>query len=123
MRHLPWTGRFDRVINWFTAFGYFADGDNKRVLAEVVRTLRPGGRFVLDLNHYAWLVRHYQSAIVRELDGDLLIDQSRLDVLTGRNMVRRTVIRGGRTRQVPFSVRLSPSPNSGTGCSTRVLQT
>ncbi|RSM69636.1 hypothetical protein DMH04_45780 [Kibdelosporangium aridum] len=87
MRHLPWTGRFDRVINWFTAFGYFANGDNKRVLSEVVGTLRPGGRFVLDLNHFAWLIRHYQSAIMRELDGDLLIDQSRLDVLTGRAMV------------------------------------
>ncbi|MCE7011804.1 class I SAM-dependent methyltransferase [Kibdelosporangium philippinense] len=106
MRHLPWTGRFDRVINWFTAFGYFTDGDNKRVLAEVLRTLRPGGRLVLDLNHYAWLIRHYQPASVRELDGDLLIDQNRLDVLTGRNIVQRTVIRAGRTRQVPFSVRL-----------------
>jgi 2-polyprenyl-3-methyl-5-hydroxy-6-metoxy-1,4-benzoquinol methylase len=21
MRNLPWTGRFDRVVNWFTAFG------------------------------------------------------------------------------------------------------
>ncbi|MGW3473529.1 class I SAM-dependent methyltransferase [Saccharopolyspora sp. NPDC000995] len=26
MRVLPWVGRFDVVINWFTSFGYFSDG-------------------------------------------------------------------------------------------------
>src|SRR5256884_9066066 len=25
MRHLPWTNRYDRVVNWSTAFGYFDD--------------------------------------------------------------------------------------------------
>ncbi|HEX6472348.1 MAG TPA: methyltransferase domain-containing protein, partial [Streptosporangiaceae bacterium] len=30
MRSLPWEdGRFDRVINWFTAFGYFEDAGNR----------------------------------------------------------------------------------------------
>lgn len=33
MRTLPWTGRFDRVISWFTAFGYFNDAGNRQVLA------------------------------------------------------------------------------------------
>src|SRR6266542_3005848 len=23
MRSIPWSGRFDRVLNWFTSFGYF----------------------------------------------------------------------------------------------------
>ena len=25
MGQIPWTGRFDRVLNWSTAFGYFDD--------------------------------------------------------------------------------------------------
>ena len=49
MRELPWTGRFDRVINWFSSFGYFDDAGNRRVLAEVARVLRPGGRFALEM--------------------------------------------------------------------------
>jgi len=32
MRQIPWTGRFDRVINWSTAFGYFDDTTNRAVL-------------------------------------------------------------------------------------------
>lgn len=39
----------DAVLNLFTSFGYFDDDrDHERVLAEVARVLRPGGRFVLD---------------------------------------------------------------------------
>src|SRR5262245_54230170 len=32
MREIPWADRFDRVINWFTAFGYFDDAGNREVL-------------------------------------------------------------------------------------------
>ena len=46
MRQLPWTGRFDRVVNWSTAFGYFDDAANRAVLDGIVRALRPGGRLV-----------------------------------------------------------------------------
>jgi SAM-dependent methyltransferase len=49
MRHLParWTGRFDAVVNLFTSFGFFIDpADDRRVLAEFARVLRPGGLFV-----------------------------------------------------------------------------
>jgi SAM-dependent methyltransferase len=48
MRRLParWTGRFDAVVNLFTSFGFFADpADDRRVLSEFARVLRPGGMF------------------------------------------------------------------------------
>lgn len=35
MRELPWTERFDRVLLWFTTFGYFSDEENRLVLREV----------------------------------------------------------------------------------------
>ena len=108
MRRLPWAGRFDRVINWFTSFGYFPDPDNRRVVAECARALRPGGRLALELMHYSWLLRHYQPATVIERDGDLLIDRNQLEPLTGRILVERTVIRDNRVRRIPFFVRLFP---------------
>src|SRR5579859_5659893 len=47
MRAIPWTGRFDRIVNWSTAFGYFDDVTNRAVLDGVVRALRPGGRIAM----------------------------------------------------------------------------
>jgi 2-polyprenyl-3-methyl-5-hydroxy-6-metoxy-1,4-benzoquinol methylase len=44
MRQIPWTRRFDRVLNWSTAFGYFDDTTNRAVLDGIVGALRPGGR-------------------------------------------------------------------------------
>lgn len=107
MRSLPWAQRFDRVINWFTAFGYFDDPDNRRVLAQIAQALRPGGRVALDLMHRDWLVREFQpERIAAERNGDLLIDRSRLDSVTGRAVIERLIVRGGRLRRVPFFVRL-----------------
>ncbi|MGH4027110.1 MAG: class I SAM-dependent methyltransferase [Pseudonocardiaceae bacterium] len=117
MRRLPWGRRFDRIINWFTSFGYFTDADNRLVLAECVRVLRPGGRLALDMMHYLWLLRHYQPVTMIERDGNLLIDQNQLEPLTGRNMVERVVIRGGQVRRIPFFVRLFTFTElRGTGC-------
>lgn len=105
MRDLPWANRFDRVINWFTAFGYFDDAGNRRVLTEVARVLRPGGRFALEMGHRDRVIRHFQPASVDERDGNLLIDRHQFELLTGRIVTARTVVRDGRVRQVPFSVR------------------
>src|SRR5829696_7674972 len=60
MRQLPWTGHFDRVVNWFTAFGYFDDAGNRQVLGEIARALELGGRVVLDLMNRDWLMREFQ---------------------------------------------------------------
>lgn len=50
MRELPFeANRFHATVNLFTSFGYFEDErDNKRVLAEIRRVLREGGRFLID---------------------------------------------------------------------------
>jgi len=106
MRELPWTERFDRVINWFTAFGYFGDAGNQRVIDEVARVLRPGGLFALEMNNRDGVLRRFQPSSVHQRDGDLLIDQHTFEPLTGRMVTERTTVRDGRIRRVPFFVRM-----------------
>jgi len=107
MRQLPWTQYFDRVVNWFTAFGYFDDPGNRQVLGEIAQVLKPGGRVVLDLMHRDWLVRAFQpERVAAERDDDLMIDRSRLDPLTSTVRTERIVLRGGRLRRFQFFVRL-----------------
>ena len=106
MRSLPWRGRFDRILCWFTSFGYFGDDENKAVLREAARALRPGGAFAVELNQRDELVGRLLPAVVTERDGDFLIDRGALDVLSGRFETERVVIRGGSVRRMHFSVRM-----------------
>jgi ubiquinone/menaquinone biosynthesis C-methylase UbiE len=107
MRSLPWpAGRFDRVISWFTSFGYFDDYENRGVLGEAARVLRPGGRLLIESNNLAELLPRWRPAVVVERDGDFLIDRSHFDPTTGRTTTERVVMRRGRVRRFSYSVRM-----------------
>lgn len=49
MKNLPFNESFDVVLMLFTSFGYFDDEHNQRILAEVSKSLKPGGRFLIDV--------------------------------------------------------------------------
>jgi ubiquinone/menaquinone biosynthesis C-methylase UbiE len=107
MRSLPWDdGRFDRALNWFTSFGYFEDDDNRRVLREAHRVLRPEGLLLIENNNLAGLLPRWLPAIVVERDGDFSIDRTTFEPTTGRATTDRVLIRGGRVRRFSFSVRM-----------------
>jgi SAM-dependent methyltransferase len=112
MRELPWTGRFDRVTNWSTAFGYFDDATNRAVLEGIVRALRPGGRLAMDLDNLTKFLASYAPSrvVAAREDGDMLVDRYHLDALTGRFEAERTVVRDGRARRLNFVKRLFGFP-------------
>ena len=106
MRSIPWVERFDRVVCWFTSFGYFPDEENRGVLAGVYEALRPGGLFLVELNHRDNLLGRYADETVSERGDDRMVDRHRLDLQTGRSRDQRTVVRGGKSRTFEFSVRM-----------------
>jgi SAM-dependent methyltransferase len=110
MRHLPWSERFDRIVNWFTAYGYFDDDGNRAVLCEAQRALKSGGKLLIEVNNRDFILSHLQQAVVTERDGNYMIDQTRYDMPTGRMLTERTIIRDGRARRMRFFVRMFTFP-------------
>lgn len=113
LRKLPTSGPFDAVLCWFTSFGYFDDDDNRRVLDEFARVLRPDGRLLIETLHHDGFVRGFVSepaATVIERDDDSMTDVTTFDPLTGRVDTARTVRRGGEVRRSHHSVRLPTVP-------------
>jgi len=106
MRELPWSGEFDRIVNWFTAYGYFTDADNRRVLAEAAKALKPGGRLLIEVNNRDWIVANFLPMHGAERGDDFMVDQSEYDPLTSRITTRRTVVHGGTVRRAEFFVRI-----------------
>jgi SAM-dependent methyltransferase len=105
MRSLPWSDRFDRVVSWFTSFGYFDDPGNRRVLAEAHRALKPGGRLLIESNNRDFVLSHFDPERFVERDGDFMLDRSEFDADSGRIKTERIAIRGGRVRRFHFFVR------------------
>jgi ubiquinone/menaquinone biosynthesis C-methylase UbiE len=107
MRSLPWPDEsFDRVVNWFTSFGYFPDNQNRRVLKEARRVLRPGGKLLIENNNLAELLPRWLPSVVIERDGNFSIDRQQFDPISGRAITERVIVRDGRTRRFRFSVRM-----------------
>ncbi|MEX2245526.1 MAG: methyltransferase domain-containing protein [Dehalococcoidia bacterium] len=86
MRNLPLDPPFDAIINIFSSFGYLeSDDEDAAVVARVGRALKPGGRFLIDVNNALGTLRSFQfSTVTRLPDGTLLIEERTYDVLGGR---------------------------------------
>lgn len=110
MREIPReAGRFDAVINMFTAFGYFDDEEeNQRVLDGVARALRKGGRFLIDLLNHDYLMRVFRERDWQTRpDGSITLERRRYDVSTGRIANEWTSVAvDGKRRRHRFSHRV-----------------
>jgi SAM-dependent methyltransferase len=86
MRLLPFAeGSFDRVLNFFTSFGYFeSERENFRVLEEIVRVLTPGGRYLIDFLNRDFTLAHLAPRETRELEGRRVEIERWYDAATGR---------------------------------------
>lgn len=110
MRALGFDGEFDAVVLWFTAFGYFSDEANRRVLEGIARALAPGGAFRIELNNREMVLQRFQAYGIIERDGDFMIDVNRYDPHSGRTENERIVLRDGRVRRMHFGVRMLTFP-------------
>ena len=82
---------FDAVIMMANSFGYFVDEqDDRRLLAEVSRVLKPGGRFLLDLFDTTFIRDHFRTESWHETTEDVLVCWKREltdDVIRVRELV------------------------------------
>ncbi|WP_379130724.1 class I SAM-dependent methyltransferase [Paenibacillus sp. sgz500958] len=77
MRCLSLDGGFDAVVNLFTSFGYFEEDEEQlKVLREIRRMLKPGGKFIIDFLNPGYVIRNLVPHSSRE-DSDNLIDEQR----------------------------------------------
>jgi SAM-dependent methyltransferase len=67
---------FDLTLNLFTSFGYFkSPAEDRRVLVNVHKSLKPGGRLVMDLMGKEIIARIFRERDWREEDGMLILEE------------------------------------------------
>jgi SAM-dependent methyltransferase len=111
MRRIPetWAARFDGIINVFTAWGYFdKDSDNEQVIEGVARSLKLGGRFLLDVINREWVIRHFRDTQwSEEADETLALERVSFNLRkSSSESVRTFILPDGRRLIRPVYVRL-----------------
>lgn len=101
MRDVPFTNEFNAVINMFTAFGYLeSEVEDMKVLRAIANALKPGGRLLMDLLNREWVVSNYIRKEWRiDGDGNTILEDRELDLVTGRNRVSFTIVTPEGTRR------------------------
>jgi len=108
MRRIPFEAEFDAVINMFTAFGYLENQwEDRKVLHQVHKALKPGGLFLLDtVNRESVMRRFMPYDISRHDNGLIVLQERRFNLLTSRMEVNVTLIEpDGSRREYSYSLR------------------
>ncbi len=106
MRSISFEDEYDFVLLLFTAFGYFSDEENLKVLVNAKRALKPGGKLIFDTLNRDTFLREMRPYLVVEKQGNLMIDRISFDSAQGRLYNKRIVIRDGIRKDKPYFTRL-----------------
>jgi ubiquinone/menaquinone biosynthesis C-methylase UbiE len=94
MREVPFEATFDAVISISSVFGVLeGDEEDARAMAAVARSLKPGGRLLVDQANREWAFRNYSpSGFTETEDGHLVLREATLDLRESLNHVTITII-------------------------------
>jgi SAM-dependent methyltransferase len=110
MREIPFDDYFDAVINMYSSFGYLeSETEDLRVLESIARSLKPGGRLLLDMLNREWAVANYiQNDWHADPDGTLYVEHRALDLASSRMRVRFIIVGpdGERRDSIGHDIRL-----------------
>lgn len=97
MRNLPFENEFDAIYNIFTSFGYFSDEDNFKVLKEVHKALKKGGKFLIDLSNPIAVIKNFQyKSWILTKEGLISLEQNEFDPVTMRIKTTRLIFKEGK---------------------------
>lgn len=69
MRKISYKNEFDAVLNMFTSFGFFgSDEEDEKVIAEINKALKPGGKFLMDYVNKDFIIRRYMTEDTRKIE-------------------------------------------------------
>lgn len=97
-RNFKFQKKFDVVINMFTAFGYGSRKDDHKIVQNVSRILKKGGKFFIDIQSLPWLWKNFKPVRREKLGHFQILKRRTYDFIEGINHAVRTVSDGDHKR-------------------------
>jgi SAM-dependent methyltransferase len=107
MRDFVRPGAFDAAVCLWASFGYFDSADDdRRVASNVLASLAPGGRFLLDLNGKETFARTFTPRSWYEQDGVKVLEEREIIDDWSKVHSRWIKVDGRSSQEYEFSIRL-----------------
>ena len=109
MRKLEFENQFDAVINFFTSFGYFDDGENFDTLKGMAKSLKIGGKLLIDMINREWAINMTrENGLVWLLypDNKVFLANNKFDILKGRWISEQVIVDKGESTDQHQDIRL-----------------
>ena len=110
MRTIGFDGEFDAAFNWFGSFGYFSDVDNLDLLRRLRRSLRPGGKLLLEGLNKTFVLSDFRTSLDESIGGIDIRHTPRFDPRTSRVLDTWTFRKGDRVERHRIALRLYSGP-------------
>ncbi len=91
MRNFSYRNKFDAVICWFGSFGYFSDEDNEKFIKATARSLKKGGRFLIDTHTLETIIPIFQPLSKNRYGKTPFKEERHLNLETSRIDVKWTL--------------------------------
>lgn len=101
---MEFEGEFDAAILFYNSFGFFDKKDAETLMKKVYRSLKKGGKVLIDAKNRDLLAKELPACSVLEKNEDLMIDRVTFDPLTGTTNNRRIYIKDGKRTDTPFQM-------------------
>lgn len=101
MRRISFENKFNAVLNLSNSFGYFKkERSHERVIENVSRALKPGGKFLIDFLNLESFIYHYQPERIIHFGKDCFsLLKSSFDFLKSRWKAEEIVFRQNKKRK------------------------
>lgn len=106
MRELPFTEEFDAAICMWGSFGYFDDDGNLAQAKAAARSLKPGGRYLIDTPSLETIYPHFRDKTWFEVGGTTILLDTSFRVDEGRVETAWTFLRGEERHTQRSSIRV-----------------
>lgn len=94
MREISFLDEFDAALSMWTSFGYFSDEENLFLLKKINQSLKPHGKFLLDIENIFYMLKNLPKERWEKENDFYILERNELNFKTSRLKTERVIIKG-----------------------------